>query len=243
MEQEEFEKRLQEGEKDFRTCSFKWVELSGKDLSGCNFERATFEFCKLNRLVLRDISMKGTILNCCRLSQLKVNGGDWSHVQITDARTTEVRKKRWTDFPRPFDFESHIGKCDFRNVNMKGCEIHSYITDSLFQYVDFENGNLCRSHFWQTDIKNAKMQQVNFQEVSFSGTISNSLLRGCDFRASLIQNSFICKCDLLKGRYKNMFMRNVKMEWDAIDRGFIAVKTENITYKGIEYKRETIAEL
>ena len=33
MNQEEFEKKLQEGEKDFRKCDFKRMEIIEKDLS------------------------------------------------------------------------------------------------------------------------------------------------------------------------------------------------------------------
>ena len=45
MNQEEFEKKLLEGLKDFRKCNFKRMEIIEKDLSGCNFEQASFEFC------------------------------------------------------------------------------------------------------------------------------------------------------------------------------------------------------
>lgn len=243
MNQEEFEKKLLEGVKDFRKCNFKRMEIIEKDLSGCDFEQASFEFCKFESLNLRELCMRGANLYCCNLSRLKVNGGDWRGVRIADSRMSEKRENRWTDFPRPLDFESQIQKCDFKNVNIQMCNIHSHIMNCVFQNVDFEHSDLRRSHFWQVMIKNSKMQRVNLQEMSFTGTITNSLLRESDFRASLIQNSYINKCDMLGGRYRNALIRNVKMERDAIDRSFELAIKENIRYQNVENKGAILREL
>lgn len=91
MNQEEFEKKLLEGEKDFRKCDFKRMEIIEKDLSGCNFEQSSFEFCKFESLILRELCMRGANLYCCNLSRLKVNGGDWRGVKIVDSRMSENR--------------------------------------------------------------------------------------------------------------------------------------------------------
>ncbi len=73
--------------------------------------------------------------------------------------------------------------------------------------------------------------------------ITNSLLRESDFRASLIQNSYINKCDMLGGRYRNALIRNVKMERDAIDRSFELAIKENIRYQNVENKGAILREL
>ena len=140
------------------------VDLSGKSLSGGNFQRVDFSGCKLRKTNFRKTHLKYAIFTNSDISE-----ANFEHANAREANfdSTIAIKTRF--------IVTTLRKASFINANLKNSSFYrAYLRQTDFTGADMTNVRLAKAHLQRANLQDAILRNADLRSATLVGT---SLLR------------------------------------------------------------------